>query len=59
MSDIPQHKKMAMGEKPSNSGAPTREKYAKGGAVSGHGSHGHGKGVPGKKVGGFSPMKGK
>lgn len=56
MSDIPQHKKLAMGEKPSNSGAPTRDKYATGGAVK---PHGHGKGVPGHGSHGHKPMKGK
>lgn len=44
--DIPQHKSMAQGKMPGASGPPTKEKYAGGGSVKGHGSHGHGKGVP-------------
>jgi hypothetical protein len=42
--DIPQHKSMAQGKNPPVSGPPTKEKYATGGKVKGHG---HGKGVPG------------
>ena len=45
--DIPMHKNLAQGKNPPVSGPPTREKYKEGGAVKGHGSHGHGKGVPG------------
>jgi len=55
--EMPQHKKMAMGEKPSNTGAPTREKYREGGSV--HGKHGHGKGTPGHGSHGHKKMPGK
>lgn len=56
--DMPQHKGMAMGKKtPSNSGPPTKDKYREGGSV--HGSHGHGRGVPGHDAHGHKKMPGK
>jgi len=54
--DVPMHKNLAQGKNPPVSGPPTKEKYATGGSVKGHG---HSKGVPGHGSHGFKKMPGK